>query len=89
MAQNGTSGEKPTVKADLSRIEAALKAARRVAATMRRGGLQELWDECTSALEALERAREAWKERPVQMAMFRDGEMTRGGSSDARDGSGE
>ncbi len=56
--------------ADLDRIERALKGARRVAATMRRGGLQELWDELTWALEALERVREAWRERPVQVGMF-------------------
>ena len=51
-----------TVKDDLACIEAALKAARRVAATQRRGGLQQLHDDCTWSLEALERVRVAWKD---------------------------
>ena len=82
MTENDIEGE---MIPDLARIEAALKDARRVAATMKRGGLQELHDDLTWSLEALERVLAVWKERGAQMALF---DVERKGEKGKSDGQG-
>jgi len=59
-----------TVKDDLARIERALNMALGYAERGRGGCPQMLHDDLTWSLEALERVRVAWKERPAQVAMF-------------------